>query len=56
MKEGIAEVTVGGMLLSSMFWIDALHAVSVVAGAIAAICGAVIGIAGVVRLMKKSNI
>jgi len=56
-KQGVAEISVGGTLMSSMLWIDHLHTITAIGGAITAATGAIIGIVGVVRIVfsKRAN-
>ena len=55
MKQAIAEISVGGTLMSSVLWIDSLHAITAIGGAITAATGAIIGIVGVVRILFKKR-
>jgi len=56
-KQGVAEISVGGTLMSSMLWIDHLHTITAIGGAITAATGAIIGIVGVARIVfsKRAN-
>lgn len=55
MKQGVAEISLGGTLMSSVLWIDSLHAITAIGGAITAFTGAIIGIVGVVRILFKKR-
>jgi len=54
-KQGVAEISVGGTLMSSVLWIDSLHAITAIGGAITASTGAIIGIVGVMRILLKKR-
>jgi hypothetical protein len=54
-KQGVAEISLGGTLMSSVLWIDSLHAITAIGGAITAFTGAIIGIVGVVRILFKKR-
>lgn len=43
----------GGVLLTSPFWIPVLQSVNFIAGVIASVCGAVLGIHAVWRLIRN---
>lgn len=47
------ETAVGTLLMLSPFWVSALQTVSLVASAIAAVCGAILAVHGVCRLVKR---
>lgn len=53
MVQGKTEVILGASLFSWPWWIGALHSVSATASFIAAVCGAIIGIHGVYRIVRK---
>ncbi len=50
-----AQTLTGVVLVTTPFWADFLTTVNIVAGAIAAICGAILGVTGVWRLLRRSN-
>jgi hypothetical protein len=43
----------GAGLISTPYWVSLLHEVSLLASAVTAICGAIIGVHAVVRLLKR---
>jgi hypothetical protein len=45
----------GVVLVTTPFWADFLTTVNIVAGAIAAVCGAILGVTGVWRLMRRGG-
>ena len=47
------QIAVGSALSATPFWLTAFQNVSIVAGAIATVCGAVIGLHGVWALIRK---
>jgi len=51
-KPGVVDVTVGASLMSSVMWMDWVSGVTAIGGALTAVCGAVIGIAGVVKIIR----
>jgi hypothetical protein len=54
-KPGVADVTVGASLMSSVMWMDWVSGVTAVGGALTAVCGAIIGIAGVVKIIRAKK-
>lgn len=55
MKPGVVDVTVGASLMSSAAWLDWVSGVTVIGGALTAVCGAIIGIAGVVKIIRAQK-
>ena len=55
MKPGVVDVTVGASLMSSVMWMDLLSSVTAVGAAVTAVCGAIIGIAGVVKIIRAKK-
>ena len=55
MRPGAVDVTVGASLMSSVMWMDWVSGVTAVGGALTAVCGAVIGIAGVVKIIRAKK-
>lgn len=47
------QVIIGAGLMSTPWWATALQSVTLIASAVAAICGAIIGVCGVVQLWRK---
>ena len=47
------EATVGGILVTTPLWATLIQDVSMVASMIAAVCGAIIGIHAVCRLIRR---
>lgn len=50
-----AQAFTGLAITSTPFWVFALHEIGILASAVAAVCGAIIGIHGVVRLYRQSK-
>ncbi len=48
-----AQTAAGAVLLTTPFWADFLYTVNIVAATIAAICGAIVGLAGVWRIFAS---
>ena len=55
MKPGVVDVTVGASLMSSLVWMDWVSGVTAIGGALTAVCGAIIGIAGVVKIIRAKK-
>ena len=55
MKPGVVDVTVGASLMSSAAWLDWVSGVTAIGGALTAVCGAIIGIAGVVKIIRAQK-
>jgi hypothetical protein len=49
------EATVGGILIATPLWAVLIQDISMIASAIAAVCGAIIGIHAVWRLVRRSR-
>ena len=49
------EATVGGILIATPLWAVLIQDISMIASAIAAVCGAIIGIHAVWRLARRSR-
>ena len=48
-----AEAAVGGVLITTPLWATLIQDISMIASAIAAVCGAIIGIHAVWRLVRR---
>lgn len=51
---GKVQVAVGAALITTPFWVDILQYTSLIAGAIAAVAGAIIGLHGVYKIFRRS--
>jgi hypothetical protein len=51
--DAYAQTAAGLALTASPLWIDFLYTVNIIAAAIAAVCGAIIGVAGVWRIIRR---
>ena len=49
------EAAVGGILMATPLWAVLIQDISMIASAIAAVCGAIIGIHAVWRLVRRSR-
>ena len=49
------EAAVGGILVATPLWATLIQDISMIASAIAAVCGAIIGIHAVWRLVRRSR-
>jgi hypothetical protein len=50
-----AEATVGGILVATPLWAMLIQDISMIASAIAAVCGAIIGVHALWRLVRRSR-
>lgn len=50
-----SEAFTGMAVATTPFWFVALHEVGILASAVAAVCGAIIGIHGVIRVYRQSK-
>lgn len=49
------QTAAGAVLLAAPFWAQLLYAVNMVAATIASVCGAIVGVAGVLRLVRSGR-
>jgi hypothetical protein len=49
------EATVGGILVATPLWAMLIQDISMIASAIAAVCGAIIGVHAVWRLVRRNR-
>ena len=49
----IAETLVGGVLIAAPWWVQLLGELNAILAFITALCGAIVGVAGVVRLFRS---
>ncbi len=52
-KAEAANTAVAGVLVTSPFWISFIRDVSVISGAVAGVCGAIVGLVTVYRLTQR---
>jgi predicted phage tail protein len=50
-----AQTATGVVLLTTPFWAEALYTVNIVAATVASLCGAVVGLIGVWRILRQKR-
>jgi len=50
-----AQTATGVVLLTTPFWANVLYTVNIVAATVASLCGAVVGLVGVWRILRRKR-
>ena len=48
----VAEIVVGGLLMAAPWWVQVIAELNFVLATISVLCGAIVGVAGVVRIWR----
>jgi hypothetical protein len=55
MAAAYIQTAAGAVLLTTPFWAQLLYTVNIVAATIASVCGAIVGLGGVWRILRRSR-